>query len=155
MKSRECILLVEKSFDHGQPTVEGLIDAGFQVDVAGDGMAAWEALQLCRYNLLITEQFLPKLSGVELIRKIHEARMTLPAIMATSVMPTWEFALHSWLQPTKMLLKPYPFEKLLGLVKTVLPPMVVVQMETAPKPPFHDLQLQPATAGLRPMGMPG
>jgi hypothetical protein len=40
--------------------------------------------------------------------------------MATGFLPTWGFALHTWLQPVKMLLKPYSFQKLLATVKTVL-----------------------------------
>jgi DNA-binding response OmpR family regulator len=47
-----------------------LIDAGYQVDVAEDGATAWAALQLSKYDLLITDQFMPKVSGVELPKKI-------------------------------------------------------------------------------------
>ena len=114
------ILVVEDERDLRQVTAEVLIDAGYQVDVAENGAAAWDALQLAQYDLLITDQFMPKLSGVELLKKIHAARLTLPVIMATGFLPTWEFALHTWLQPVKMLLKPYSFEKLLDMVKNVL-----------------------------------
>ena len=124
--SRHRILVVEDERDLRQITAEVLIDAGFQVDVAEDGAAAWSALQLSKYDLLITDQLMPKVSGVELLKKIHAARMTLPVIMATGYLPTWEFALHTWLQPVKMLLKPYSFEKLLGMVKNVLNQNVVV-----------------------------
>jgi DNA-binding NtrC family response regulator len=124
--SRHRILVVEDERDLRQITAEVLIDAGFQVDVAEDGAAAWSALQLSKYDLLITDQLMPKVSGVELLKKIHAANMTLPVIMATGYLPTWEFALHTWLQPVKMLLKPYSFEKLLGMVKNVLNQTVVV-----------------------------
>jgi hypothetical protein len=33
-------------------------------------------------------------SGVDLLKKIHTARMAFPVIMATDILPTWEFALH-------------------------------------------------------------
>jgi DNA-binding response OmpR family regulator len=118
--SRQRILVVEDERDLRQLTAEVLIDAGYQVDVAEDGATAWSALQLSKYDLLITDQFMPKLSGVELLKKIHAANMTLPVIMATGFLPTWEFALHPCLQPVKMLLKPYSFQKLLGMVKNVL-----------------------------------
>ena len=102
--SGQRILVVEDEHDLRQLTAEVLIDAGYQVDVAEDGAAAWAALQLSKYDLLITDQFMPKLSGVELLRKIYAANMTLPIIMATGFLPTWEFALNTWLQPVKMLL---------------------------------------------------
>jgi DNA-binding NtrC family response regulator len=63
---------------------------------------------------------MPKVSGVELLRKIHAAHMTLPIIMATGFLPTWEFTLHPCLQAVKMILKPYSFQKLLGMVRNVL-----------------------------------
>jgi CheY-like chemotaxis protein len=118
--SRQRILVVEDERDLRQITAEGLTDAGYQVDVAEDGAAAWTALQIYQYDLLFTDQFMPKVSGVELLRKIHDARITLSVIMATGFLPTWEFTLHPCLQPVKMLLKPYSFGKLLGMVKNVL-----------------------------------
>jgi CheY-like chemotaxis protein len=118
--SRQRILVVEDERDLRQITAEGLTDAGYQVDVAEDGAAAWTALQIYQYDLLFTDQFMPKVSGVELLKKIHESRITLSVIMATGFLPTWEFALHPCLQPVKMLLKPYSFGKLLGMVKNVL-----------------------------------
>jgi DNA-binding response OmpR family regulator len=118
--SRQRILVVEDEQDLRQLTAEVLIDAGYEVEVAKDGAAAWSALQLYQYDLLITDQFLPNVSGVELLRKIHAAHMPLPVIMATGFLPTWGFALHIWLQPVKMLLKPYSFQKLLATVKNVL-----------------------------------
>ena len=119
--SDQRILVVEDERDLRQITAEVLIDAGYQVDVAENGRAAWDALQLTKYDLLITDQLMPKMSGVALLKKIHAARMTLPVIIATGLLPTWEFALHTWLQPVKMLPKPFSFEELLGMVKCALP----------------------------------
>jgi DNA-binding NtrC family response regulator len=120
--SNQRILVVEAADDIRQLNAEVLVDAGFQVDAAEDGVAAWAALQLHRYDLLITDQFLPNVSGVELLKKLHAARMNLPVIMATGILPTWEFALHPCLQSVAMLRKPYTFDKLLSMVKHVLHP---------------------------------
>jgi hypothetical protein len=140
------ILVVEEEDDFRQLNGEVLADAGYQVDLAKDGDAAWTALQLHSYDLLITDQFLPKVSGVQLLKKIHTARMTLPVIMATSILPTWEFAMHPCLQAVKMLRKPYTIDKLLGLVKSVLPDFAGDRAETAPGPNW---QSQPAADRLR------
>ena len=118
--SRQRILVVEDEGDLRQLNAEVLMEAGYQVDVAENGVAAWAALLLANYDLLITDQFLPKLSGVELLKKIHDARMTLAIIMVTEILPTWEFALHPCLQAVSMLRKPYTIEKFLGMVKSVL-----------------------------------
>ena len=140
---RRRILVVEDEGDLRQLNAEVLMDAGYQVKVAEDGAAAWAALQLHSYDLLITDQFLPKMSGVELLKKIHTTRMTLPVIMATAILPTWEFALHPCLQAVKMLRKPFTFEKLLGMVKGVLPETAGVRAEKVSAPNrarFHGAQ---------------
>lgn len=118
--TRQRILVVEDEHDLRQLAAEVLLDAGYLVDVARDGAAAWTALQHSHYDLLITDQFMPRVSGVELLRKIHSARMNLPVIMATGFLPTWEFVLNPCLQEVKMLLKPYSLGKLLDMVKNVL-----------------------------------
>jgi DNA-binding response OmpR family regulator len=117
---RHRILVVEDEEDLRQLTAEALKASGYHVDGAADGIGAWAALQIFNYDLLITNQFVPKMSGVQLLKKMQKARMTQAIIMVTGVIPTWEFTLHTWLQPAKMLLKPYTFEKLLGMVKNVL-----------------------------------
>ena len=146
--STQCqrILAVQDESDLRQLNAEVLLDAGYQVEVAGDGTAAWAALQLHSYDLLITDQFLPKLSGVELLKKLHLARMTLPVIMVTEILPTWEFALHPCLQAVTMLRKPYTIEKLLGMVKSVLPETASVRVEIMPASIW---QSQPSAVHLR------
>src|ERR1017187_6918831 len=141
------ILVVEEAGDIRQLNAEVLNDAGYQVEVAEDGAAAWAALQLHRFDLLITGQFLAKLSGVELLKKIHTARMTLPVIMATAILPTWEFALHPCLQAVTMLRMPYTIDKLLGMVKSVLPETAFVGAEFATLPNWKN---QISADGLRP-----
>ncbi len=114
------ILVVEDEQDLRQLTAEVLVAAGYQVEVAENGAAAWSALQLSKQDLLIADQFMPKASGVKLLKKIHAARMTLPVIMTIGFLPVWGLALHIWLQPVKLLHKPYSFQKLLATVKNVL-----------------------------------
>ena len=121
---RHRILVVEAKRDHRQLTAEVLMDAGYQVDVAENGAAAWQVLQHSQYDLLIIDQFLPQVSGVELLEKLHAAQMNLPVIMGTVFLPTWEFARYPFLQPVNLLVKPYSFQVLLASVKNVLPATV-------------------------------
>ena len=94
--------------------------SGYEVDAAEDGAAAWEALHAGSYDLLITDNVMPKVTGVMLLEKLRAARMTLPVIMATSALPTALFARGPWLQPVATLLKPYTSAELLRTVKKVL-----------------------------------
>ncbi len=97
-----------------------LIHHGYHVDVAEDGAAAWEALANSGYDLLITDNKMPRVSGLELLQKLRAARMALPVIMATGTMPKDEFTQTSWVQPATILLKPYTSSELLGTVAAVL-----------------------------------
>src|ERR1700742_2696464 len=61
-----------------------LVHAGYHVDEAEDGDAAWRMLQRQRYDLLITDNRMPKVTGIDLIKKVRTASVDLPIIMATS-----------------------------------------------------------------------
>ena len=88
----------------------------YEVDTAEDGSAAWEALQAVRYGLLITDNQMPKVSGIELVKRCRFARMTLPIILASGAAP----ANTESLQLAAILLKPFTGEQLLKTVKEVL-----------------------------------
>jgi len=103
-----------------QLNTEALTGSGYEVDAVEDGSAAWQALNLNSYDLLITDHNMPNLTGLQLVKKLHSSRMALPVIMATGTLPEEELARHPWLKPAALLLKPYTITELLGAVKEVL-----------------------------------
>ena len=105
------ILVVDDDASIRWLTTEVLVHSGYKVDTAEDGALAWNALQLNSYDLMITDNSMPKVSGVELLQKLYADRMPLPVIMATGTMPT-EFTRYPWLQPVAMLLKPFTVEEI-------------------------------------------
>ncbi len=114
------ILAVDEDSDLRRLYTDVLVGPGYRVDVAEDGVAGWEALQAYDYNLLITEHDLPKLTGVELIRKLRAAHMALPVVMAAGRLPTHELTRHRSLQIAAMLVKPFAVDALLDTVQNVL-----------------------------------
>jgi acetyltransferase-like isoleucine patch superfamily enzyme/CheY-like chemotaxis protein len=114
------ILVVEDDRDLRRINAMVLIHSGYAVDTAEDGAAAWETLQANRYDLLITDNNMPRLTGIELLKKLRSARMGLPVIMATGTVPTQELAQNPWLEPVATLAKPYAPDQLLNTVKDVL-----------------------------------
>ena len=110
------ILVVDDDESMLQVYSRVLTTAGYHVDVAEDGAVGWKSLQAVSYDLLITDNSMPKLSGVELVGKLRSARMTLPAILASGTPPINTESL----QLAAMLLKPFPREHLLQTVKEVL-----------------------------------
>ena len=84
-----------------------LRDFGYQTETANDGAAAWKALQANVYDLLITDNNMPRVSGVELVKKVRSARMALPVILVSGNLPTGELESNPWLQPVATLAKPF------------------------------------------------
>jgi CheY-like chemotaxis protein len=89
-------------------TCKYLSRAGYEVTAVENGEQAWEALQSSPYDLLITDQQMPGLSGKELIAKIQGLGMTLPVIVAASDLEFLNDS-GSWPLPIAAALrKPFP-----------------------------------------------
>lgn len=118
--SRQRILVVDDDAMIRRLNTEVLSCHGYQVDAAEDGANAWDAIQENNYDLLVTDHQMPKVTGVDLLKKLHAARLALPVILATGTFPHDELAAHPWLQIDAALLKPYTVGELLTTVKNVL-----------------------------------
>lgn len=137
---RQSVLVVDDDEFIRRINYEILLSAGYDVDMAEDGSAAWEALQLRDYDLLVTDNQMPKVSGLELVQKIRDARLELPIIMATGSLPGADLNRHHPHRPVVTLLKPYTHIELLGTVEAVLtaalhnsmPPTLVPNWESQP-----------------------
>jgi DNA-binding response OmpR family regulator len=125
------ILVVEDDVDIRRLNAEVLMESGYKVDAAEDGAVAWAALQLFDYDLLITDNNMPTVTGVELIKKLRSEDMMLPVILMSGTMPIEELNLHPWLQIQATLLKPYSLAELLTTVMEVLRVPADVRAQTA------------------------
>jgi CheY-like chemotaxis protein len=116
------ILVVDDNRDSRQLSLELLMSSGYDVEGVNDGAAGWEALQTYDYDLVITDNHMPRMTGLEMIEKLNSACMTVPIIMATGKLPTDEFARKPWLKPDATLQKPFTNGDLLAMVRNVLGP---------------------------------
>jgi DNA-binding response OmpR family regulator len=114
------ILVVDDDPDTRQLSVDVLVSSNYDVAAAIDGAAGWAALRARHYDLVITDNKMPKMTGVELIEKLRFTRVALPVIMATSQLPTRIFDQKPWLKPDAMLQRPFTNDALLATVKKVL-----------------------------------
>lgn len=119
-KPTRRILVVDDDHEICRLNAAMLKRFGYEVAAAADGAAGWEALNADRYDLLITDNDMPNVTGLELLKKLRAARMALPVIMATGRLPIQDFDRHPWLRPAATLLKPYSAEEFLGTVEKVL-----------------------------------
>jgi len=101
------ILVADDDADVRQVSADLLRRFGYRTETAIDGAAAWEALQANNYDLLITDNNLPKVSGVELVKKVRAARMILPVILASAASPAEELNRIPWFHTVATLIKPF------------------------------------------------
>ena len=137
------ILLVDDDIDIRLLGTDLLFHSGYQVDTAEDGESGWEALQAKNYDLLITDNKMPKVSGLELVKKLRSAHMALPVILASGAMPE-ELNRLPWLQLAATLWKPFTPDELLGTVKKVLRATDSAGEQIAPLPLWRSQPLADA-----------
>lgn len=110
------ILIVDADHVLGRWAAERLWQHGYVTETKEDAETAWRELQTQYYNLLITDNELPGLTGVGLLKKVRSACMPLPVVIAIQTLPPWKSADYPWLLKATKLLKPYSFEDLLEVV---------------------------------------
>lgn len=114
------ILVVDDDSDIRKLVSVVLKQSGYEVETAADGLAAWEALNTECYDLLLTDQNMPRMTGVELIKKLRAVLNLMPVILVSGMMPTEEMSKHPWLQIEAVMFKPYGGDELLATVNEIL-----------------------------------
>jgi DNA-binding NtrC family response regulator len=114
------ILVVEDDRLIRQTTISVLVRSGYLVRAAEDGERGWDAVCASHFDLLVTDNAMPKMSGVELVEKMRSARMTTPVILASGTLPTRELMQNQQLGLAAALDKPFSCEELLRTVAQVL-----------------------------------
>lgn len=78
------ILLVEDNRRLSASLKMSLIDAGYAVDTAYDGVEGQELAELTPYDVIILDIMLPKRDGYEVCRELRQQRMNTPILMLTA-----------------------------------------------------------------------
>ena len=78
------ILVVEDDFDIAEMLQTWLMEAGYGVEVAGDGLRALDAFAVGRFDLVLLDLMLPKLDGFGVCEWIR-ARSDVPVVMLTAL----------------------------------------------------------------------
>jgi CheY-like chemotaxis protein len=89
--------------------------AGYDVDTVADGEEAWGALQAVSYDLVITDNQMPHLTGVELIQRVRRSLNPVPIVLASASIPRTGFA-----RCDAVLAKPFTVRELIETVRRVL-----------------------------------
>lgn len=98
-----------------------LIEAGYNVYEACDGLEAVDALKKRRYDALLTDYHMPKMDGLELLDLTQAMWPDLPVILASSDSLLTDHMGNSLLDPVYALLeKPFERSELLGVIRSAI-----------------------------------
>lgn len=78
------VLIVEDDRLLAQAIMAGLVQAGFQPDWVQDGLAAWTTVQAEQFSAVVLDIGLPRLSGLDLLRRLRQVGSTIPVLILTA-----------------------------------------------------------------------
>ena len=99
-----------------------LSDQGFNVALAKNGQESLEQMENCRFDLIITDISMPRVNGIELLRRMKEAGRKERIIIMTGK-PLSERVLDGDIPPViTQLRKPFHITNFLDVVSSALAP---------------------------------
>jgi DNA-binding response OmpR family regulator len=78
------ILLVEDDLLLAETLAEALMDQRYTVDLATDGLLAWDYVKAIDYDLLLLDMMLPELDGISLCQLLRSHCYVMPILMITA-----------------------------------------------------------------------
>ncbi len=114
------ILITEDDASLAEALQFSLKQAGYAVDWVGNGGAADEALKDDVFALLILDLGLPKLDGLEVLRRLRRRNQTLPVLILSGRENAKEKVLGLDLGADDYLVKPFSLNELQARVRALL-----------------------------------
>ncbi|RLC38003.1 DNA-binding response regulator [Candidatus Falkowbacteria bacterium] len=136
------ILVVEDEIKITRFIKKGLEMDHYTVDIAYDGKEALEKAEINNYDLIILDIMLPKMDGIEVCKKLREAKVETPIIMLTAKNTVEDRIKGLDAGADDYLVKPFAFGELLARIRALLRREKTVKNTELQ---VGDLTLNPAT----------
>ncbi len=114
------ILIVEDEVKVSDFIKKGLIEEGFEVDTAFNGMEALQFLNKNKYDVVILDIMLPEMDGNEVLKTMRERGDETPVIMLTAKDELEDKVKSFNIGCDDYITKPFSFEELLLRIKAIL-----------------------------------
>jgi len=114
------ILLVEDDQRIAKPLGRELARELHTFDLAEDGEAGWSFLETGEYDLAILDIMLPRLSGIELCRRIRARGLDLPVLLLTALDGVRDKVSGLDAGADDFLVKPFALEELHARIRALL-----------------------------------
>jgi len=113
------ILVIEDDDNHAQFLVEGLKQAGHNVDRAADGMDGLFLATEEKYDVMIVDRMVPKIDGLTIIQTLRTSGNHTPALILSSLAKVEERIKGLKAGGDDYLAKPFEFGELIARVEAL------------------------------------
>ncbi|MCP3099874.1 response regulator transcription factor [Myxococcus sp. K15C18031901] len=113
------ILVVEDFPPLSRAIVQGLQEAGYAVDSAGDGEEGLASAQACPYDVILLDIMLPKLDGLSLLHQLRKQHHPAAVLLLTAKDTVADRVMGLDAGADDYLVKPFAFEEVLARVRAM------------------------------------
>jgi DNA-binding response OmpR family regulator len=114
------LLVIEDQIKTADTLQKGLEEKGYSVQLAYDGQKGLELARKSRFDLIITDVIMPRLSGNEFCNEFRKVNSKTPIIMLTALGLTSDKIKGFDSGADDYLVKPFDFEELLARIKVLI-----------------------------------
>lgn len=114
------LLIVEDESKTGDYLRQGLVEAGFVVDLARTGLDGHHLAMTESYDLVILDVMLPDIDGLHIVKALRDAGNRVPVLFLTARDSVEDRVKGLELGADDYLIKPFAFSELLARVRTLL-----------------------------------
>ena len=130
MKSKGHILWIDDEIHHLKPHILFLESKGYKVSVATNGNDADILNQNNRYDLILLDQTMPGLDGIDTLKKLKKSRISIPVIMITKSEDEWLMDEAISQQINQFLIKPVSPNQIFSACKQILEKNRIIEDRT-------------------------
>jgi two-component system, OmpR family, response regulator len=126
---------------------------GFEVETAGDGASALQAVASFRPHLMVLDIMLPDMEGFEVARRLGAQRARLPIVFLTARDATEDKVRGLTMGGDDYVTKPFSLEELVARIRTILRRAGLAEPDSS-RLVFEDLELDEETREVTRGGQP-
>lgn len=114
------LLLIEDDQEAAQYLLRGLRESGYAVDHSPDGEEGLARASSGRYDLVVTDRMLPRLDGLDLVRRLRAQEVRTPVLVLSALGTVDDRVQGLKAGGDDYLTKPFAFSELLARIEALL-----------------------------------